>query len=200
MFASKRIVAAAVGVPLLLALSACASRGVGDAYDTSNPAPQPSGNAADAAAELAAPVGIPTDKLVATTIPQMGRVVTDTNGWVLYRFDKDTKNGPQSACTGQCATIWPPVLTDGNPTLQGIPNGLVSTVVRDDGASQVTLGGWPLYRYVGDTTPGTWKGQMVNGTWFVSAPDGTKNLTCLPTATPTAAAPPPPSGAATSGY
>jgi predicted lipoprotein with Yx(FWY)xxD motif len=195
----KRIVAVIAAVPLALALNACARPGTGDGYDTTNASPEASLDPASAP-ELAAPVGIPTDKLVAATLPQMGSVVTDANGWVLYRFDKDTASATASACNGQCATVWPPVLTDGNPTLQGIRADLVGTVVRDDGASQVTLGGWPLYRYVGDTTPGTWKGQMVNGTWFVSAPDGKKNITCLPTATPTAAAPPPPSGAPAAGY
>jgi predicted lipoprotein with Yx(FWY)xxD motif len=180
-----------VGVSVVFALGACATpTGSYDTSDGSRTAagPEPSLDPADAV--LAAPVGIPTEKLIATTIPKMGAVVTDAKGWVLYRFDKDTAPATASACVGQCAAVWPPVLSDGNPILEGIPASLVGTLTRDDGATQLTLGGWPLYRYVGDTTPGTWAGQMVNGTWFVSGPDGRKNLTCLPTATPTAAAPP----------
>jgi hypothetical protein len=45
---------------------------------------------------------------------------------------------------------------------------------------QLTVAGWPVYRYVGDKKPGTWRGQNVNGTWFVIKPTGAKNLTCLP--------------------
>jgi secreted repeat protein with Y-X4-D motif len=57
---------------------------------------------------------------------------------------------------------------------------VVGTVTRADGTKQLTIKGWPVYRYVGDKKPGTWKGQNVGGKWFVINPDGTKNLTCLP--------------------
>ena len=112
----------------------------------------------------------------------MGKVVTDANGWVLYRFDKDTaKPVSKSTCNGQCAAVWHPALTnDGKPKIKGIDTALVGTVTRDDGSKQLTIGGWPIYNYIGDKVPGTWKGQNVGGTWFVIKPDGTKNLTCLP--------------------
>ena len=51
---------------------------------------------------------------------------------------------------------------------------------RKDGTKQLTIGGWPVYRYIGDKKPGQWKGQNVGGKWFVVKPDGKKNLTCLP--------------------
>jgi predicted lipoprotein with Yx(FWY)xxD motif len=201
--ATKRIATVAVGLPLVLAMGACGrGTGYGDTPASDNKAAKSTPQAnptptaalgAGAPASLVQPVGISTDKLIATSIPKMGQVVTDSKGWVLYRFDKDTASpASASACSGQCATVWPPVLTDGNPTLEGLPRDQVGTVTRDDGASQLTLAGWPLYRYIGDTTPGQWKGQMVNGTWFVIAPTGKKNLTCVPTATPTAVAPPAP--------
>jgi Secreted repeat of unknown function len=101
---------------------------------------------------------------------------------VLYRFDKDTaKPTSKSACEGTCAKVWPPALTnDGKPTIKGVSSKLVGTVARADGTRQLTVAGWPLYRYIGDKTPGKWRGQNVAGTWFVIKPDGTKNLTCLP--------------------
>jgi predicted lipoprotein with Yx(FWY)xxD motif len=157
-------------------------------------APQAGGDAAAANgnAAPAAAVGSKTTKLVAKTIARMGQVVTDDKGWVLYRFDKDTANPPASNCKDKCAQVWPPLLSsDGNvPQLEGVDSTLVGTIQRADGGNQITLGGWPLYRYVGDKTPGKWTGQAVGGTWFVSSPTGKKNLTCLPTSTPTAAAPP----------
>jgi predicted lipoprotein with Yx(FWY)xxD motif len=218
LLASKRILAVIVGVPaLVVAMAACATQnrgggadpygGTGDVAVTGSPAPiKPPVELGAGAGSLQAPVGIQTDKLIGLSIPKMGEVVTDAKGWILYRFDKDTaKPASTSACSGQCAVVWPPVLTDGNPQVEGIARSAVGTLIRDDGATQLTVGGWPVYRYVGDTKPGQWKGQMVSGTWFVVAPDGKKNLSCLPTTTPTPAQPPaanaaPPAGGGSGGY
>ena len=41
----------------------------------------------------------------------MGRIVVDSKGRTLYAFARD-KNG-RSACSGTCATYWPPLLTSG---------------------------------------------------------------------------------------
>ncbi|RJQ73068.1 hypothetical protein D5S17_25195 [Pseudonocardiaceae bacterium YIM PH 21723] len=129
----------------------------------------------------------------------MGETVTDAEGFTLYRFDKDTPNPPKSNCNGACATTWPPVLSDGPPALNGIDAALVGTVIREDGKKQVTIGGWPVYRFAKDPKPGAWKGQGVMGTWFVVAPDGKKNLSCLPPQAPAAAAPVPAPAAAPAG-
>ena len=136
-------------------------------------------------------------QLRAVELPKMGKAVTDANGAILYRFDKDTAKPPKSNCENDCAQKWPPVLTEGAPSIEGADNKLVGTVARADGSKQVTLAGWPLYRYAGDAKPGQWKGQGVGGTWFVVAPDGTKNLSCLPTTTAAAA---PTTTAASGGY
>jgi predicted lipoprotein with Yx(FWY)xxD motif len=115
------------------------------------------------------------NRLVATQAPQVGGVVTDQKGWILYRFDKDSPNPPTSNCNGACAKTWPPVLVEGTPDLKGVSADKVGTVERADGTTQVTLGGWPLYYYSKDAKPGDWKGQGVGGTWFVVAKDGKKN-------------------------
>lgn len=47
-------------------------------------------------------------------------------------------------------------------------------VKRDDGRLQVTIGGWPVYRFSGDTEPGDTNGQGVGSTWFGVTPDGQK--------------------------
>lgn len=122
-----------------------------------------------------------TTSLTSKKVKLMGTTVQDQNGFVLYRFDKDEDDPSKSNCNGDCAKIWPAALTnDGEPTLKGVDKSLVGTVTRDDGTKQLTLKGWPLYRYIGDKKPGQWKGQNVSGTWFVIQPNGTKNLTCLP--------------------
>ncbi|WP_344167851.1 hypothetical protein [Pilimelia columellifera] len=131
-----------------------------------------------------------TTQLIARDVKRMGRMVTDDKGWVLYRFEKDTPDPAKSNCKGDCEKVWPPAYTDGDPELTGIDEETVGTVTRDDGSKQLTLGGWPVYRYVGDKKPGQWTGQGVGGVWFVVDPDGKKNLSCLPKGTPKAVAPP----------
>jgi predicted lipoprotein with Yx(FWY)xxD motif len=101
----------------------------------------------------------------------------------LYRFDKDTSNPPASTCEGQCAQTWPPVTTTATQIhLEGVDQNLVGTIARKDGSVQLTLGGWPLYRFAKDTAPGEVKGQGVNNVWYATTPEGKK-------ATGTAAAP-----------
>ncbi|MFC7527266.1 hypothetical protein [Actinoplanes sp. GCM10030250] len=122
-----------------------------------------------------------TTSLTGSKVARMGKVVEDQDGFVLYRFDDDKDDPAKSNCNGQCAELWPPALTnDGEPKIKGVKAELVGTVTRADGTKQLTLKGWPLYKYIGDKKPGQWKGQNVGGKWFVINPDGTKNLTCLP--------------------
>ncbi|WP_406402624.1 SCO0930 family lipoprotein [Streptomyces uncialis] len=105
---------------------------------------------------------------------ELGRVVTDSAGLTLYRFDKDTAKPPRSDCAGECAVAWPPVPADGATAPTGVDVGLLGEVVRADGVRQLTLDGWPMYRYVKDGRAGDAKGQGVGGVWFAAAPDGKK--------------------------
>lgn len=132
-----------------------------------------------------------TTKLTGKSLPRMGKAVVDQEGWILYRFDKDTANPPASNCTGKCEQVWPPAYTeDGEPELVGIDEEKVGVITRPDGTKQLTIDGWALYRYIGDKKPGEWRGQGVGGTWFVIAPDGKRNVSCLPDGTPKAVEPP----------
>ncbi|MFD7736065.1 hypothetical protein ACFV6F_37475 [Kitasatospora phosalacinea] len=108
----------------------------------------------------------------------LGTLVTDGQGHTLYRFDQDTNSPSASHCTDACATLWPPELAGGSGSadLKGIDGKLVSTVARPDGSRQLTLDGWPLYRYAPDTQPGDTKGQGVDGTWFAATPSGGKAM------------------------
>src|SRR5919112_1282409 len=45
---------------------------------------------------------------------QLGRVLVDSQGRTLYLFTKDSAN--TSACSGMCATFWPPLKAGGKPT------------------------------------------------------------------------------------
>ena len=116
----------------------------------------------------------PAGTLNVDNMPKLGQVVTDSKGWTLYRFDEDTADPPKSQCDGQCATAWPPVPADDAKASSGITQGQLGKVKRTDGSWQLTLGGWPVYRYAKDTAPGDAKGQGVGGTWNALAPDGKK--------------------------
>ncbi|MFJ8429692.1 hypothetical protein ACIQ9P_00165 [Kitasatospora sp. NPDC094019] len=108
-----------------------------------------------------------------TTDPRLGTIVTDSAGFTLYRFDKDSATPSTATCAGDCAALWPPATADGAaPTVNGVDAKLVGTVTRADGGKQLTLAGWPLYRYAPDTNPGDTKGQGVQGVWFAVTPAG----------------------------
>ncbi|MFF9900105.1 SCO0930 family lipoprotein [Streptomyces longispororuber] len=105
---------------------------------------------------------------------KLGKVVTDSAGFTLYRFDKDTAQPPASNCAGACEQAWPVVPAKGAQAPPGVDASLLGEVTRPDGSKQLTLDGWPMYRYAKDTEPGDAKGQGVGGTWFAAAPDGKK--------------------------
>jgi predicted lipoprotein with Yx(FWY)xxD motif len=161
-----------------LALSACGAD-AGDGY-TSNPAPlsAPAQPPSDSSSGPPAAAGAPAAEgavLVARATPALGTIVTDAQGYALYRFDQDKAKPPTATCEGECAAKWPPVIVDpeGKLSLTGVDQSLIGMVQRSDGTSQLTLGGWALYRYSGDT-PGTTKGQAIGNTWFAATPEGKK--------------------------
>ncbi|MGN9914333.1 hypothetical protein ACTMTJ_43065 [Phytohabitans sp. LJ34] len=162
------------------------------ADETPTPAPDASEEAAEENTGDAPKKDVPiTTKLTGKSLPRMGQAVVDQDGWILYRFDKDTANPPASNCRDKCEKVWPPVYTeDGKPELAGIDEDKVGVITREDGTKQLTLDGWALYRYIGDKKPGQWKGQGVGSTWFVVAPDGKRNVSCLPSVPPKPAEPP----------
>lgn len=104
-------------------------------------------------------------------------VVVNGAGFTLYRFDKDTAQPSKSNCAGECATTWPPVLVDpgGKIFVDGVKPSDVGVIKRGDGTRQVTIGGWPVYRFSKDLKPGDINGQGVGGTWFGVTPDGQKS-------------------------
>jgi predicted lipoprotein with Yx(FWY)xxD motif len=152
-----------------------------EATSTSDPVAQADPDAtAPPGSDAALPADQATTKLVGTEVKRMGKVIENDEGFVLYRFDGDKNNPSKTACEGDCAKIWPPVVASETPALEGINAEIVGTVDRADGTKQVTIDGWPVYTYIGDKEPGQWKGQNVSGKWFVIEPTGKKNLTCLP--------------------
>jgi len=91
-------------------------------------------------------------------------VLTNSKGWTLYWFVPDTST--KSNCNGSCIHYWPPVA--GPVTAGSGVTGTLGTITRSNGATQATWDGHPLYTYIGDTGPGTDKGNgltLSGGVW-----------------------------------
>lgn len=102
---------------------------------------------------------------------ELGEVLVDGEGFTLYLFDEDSEG--VSNCSGGCAETWPPVTVDGEPSAEeGADESLLGTIERDDGSTQVTYAGQPLYRYAPDAAPGDVTGQAVGDVWWVVDPGG----------------------------
>ena len=115
-----------------------------------------------------------SDALLTTADSDLGEIVVDGEGMTVYMFDNDTQGGDASTCEGECAANWPAVTTDSDdPAVDGV-TGEVGTITGVDGETQVTLNGWPLYYFAGDSAAGDVNGQGVNGVWWVLTSDGEK--------------------------
>jgi predicted lipoprotein with Yx(FWY)xxD motif len=105
----------------------------------------------------------------------VGKVLVGANGRTLYLFTAD--KGAKSACYGQCATYWPPLIA-GDPTAgAGLHGSMLGTTKRKDGKLQVTYNGHPLYFFALDKTAGDIKGQgyvHFGGTWWRVSAQGAR--------------------------
>ncbi|MBP2038977.1 putative lipoprotein with Yx(FWY)xxD motif [Streptomyces avidinii] len=172
---------ATAAIVVVLAATACGPTD-DKAADTTKPvgaaAAQDYGQApaaADGAAGAAGAAGAkPAGQLTAAPNDQLGQVLTDSAGLTLYRFDKDTAKPPKSNCDGDCAKTWPVVAAGDATAAAGMDPALLGEVVRTDGSKQLTVAGWPAYRYNKDAKAGDVNGQGVGGVWFAFGPDGKK--------------------------
>jgi len=117
----------------------------------------------------AAASGEPTINLA--TDPILGQILVDGKGMTLYIF---TKDGPdQSNCDAACLAKWPPLLTQGNPTLgPRVDDSKIGSALLADGTRIVTYNHMPLYYFINDTKPGETTGQGVGSVWYVINRDG----------------------------
>ncbi|MFD4558387.1 hypothetical protein ACFWP5_29410 [Streptomyces sp. NPDC058469] len=120
--------------------------------------------------------GTTTTAVAAKAMSGLGNVVTDNNGMTLYRFDKDEPSPSKWTCKGACTKTWIPVIVQDSVQTSGVEKSLLGTVHRN-GQPQLTLAGWPLYRYVGDTAAGQANGQGKDGEWYAVSPSGQKSAT-----------------------
>jgi predicted lipoprotein with Yx(FWY)xxD motif len=115
-----------------------------------------------------------TSGKVSTARTSLGTVLVDSHGRTLYLFKAD--KGTESACSGACASAWPPLRVIGKPTVgDGATASKLGTTQRSDGKPEVTYNGHPLYTYIGDSKPGDVNGQGLTafgGAWFALSPSG----------------------------
>ena len=161
-----------VGVALCVLAACSGESGTPPAADTSSSldtAPSEatvssSAGATPSGSESGSPssVGLDTAK-----VPGVGTVLVDQDGRTVYLFTNDT--GSKSTCTGSCASTWPALVSDGQPSVNG---GADDGKVGATNSGQVTYNGHPLYYYSGDTKAGQANGQGIGGIWFAVTSDG----------------------------
>jgi predicted lipoprotein with Yx(FWY)xxD motif len=174
----RRVAALSLVATLALALAACSS-------SASSGSP----------AAATAPAASATGAAVSTQATSLGVILVDGQGRTVYEFANDT-NGV-SACNGACAANWPPVAAP-SPLPTSLPGvtGQLGSITRQDGTSQLTVAGHPLYTFAGDSAAGQTNGQgktLDGGLWTVSSAAGapvTAAAPVAPTSAPTAATTP----------
>jgi predicted lipoprotein with Yx(FWY)xxD motif len=105
----------------------------------------------------------------------LGNILVDSQGMTLYVFDRDSPD--MSSCTGECLVNWPPftVAAAGDLNAGEGVTGQLGTITReDDGTTQVTINGMPLYYYHEDAQAGDTNGQAVGEVWWVVDAAGNK--------------------------
>lgn len=145
----------------LFVLAACAKTTTAGSGVSRTPSPSPS------------PSPDPAITISTASVPGVGTVLVNGNGQTLYLLTAE-QGGTLTCTSAQCLHAWPGVtLTAGEPAGLAGPGAtasLLGTVKDAAGDNLVTYGGWPLHTFIGDTGPGTAKGQgIVNfgGTWEV---------------------------------
>ena len=159
----------------LVVTAACASS---SPYGSSPYGAAPSAPASPVAS--ASPVAVSpaaTGTQIQVGSSRLGQILVDSNGRTVYLFLADS--GATSNCnSAACVQYWPPVVTAGAPVAgPGADAMLLGTTQRQDGRTQVTYAGHPLYYFITDKKPGDVTGQGINGfggPWYVVSPSGTK--------------------------
>jgi len=94
----------------------------------------------------------------------LGPTLVDSKGMTLYTWGNDSLPG-KSACNGQCAMNWIPLMADASAA----PAGDWTVITRDDGMKQWAYKGKPLYTYKSDANAGDVTGNG-KGKWAIARP------------------------------
>jgi predicted lipoprotein with Yx(FWY)xxD motif len=147
------------------------------AATTSSAAATTGGSAYGHAGGRAASASTPSGVQVTSKSSKLGTVLAaGPKRMTVYLFEAD--RGASSACSGACASAWPPVTTSAAPSSAGAASASeLGTITRADGAKQVTYKGHPLYYFSRDKDAGDAYGQgstAFGAGWYVLAPSGGK--------------------------
>lgn len=180
-----------LGIVATFALAACGS----SSKASVSPNAQPSARTSTTAPSTA--TAKPVVKI--SMVGAVGSVLVDDTGLTLYTL---TNNGAPVACTGQCATFWPPLTLPAGTTAAVGGSGVTGLgTVKTSGGVQATANGDPLYRFSKDTGPGDAKGEGLSsfgGVWHVVQAGGAGEVT--PTTGTPATVTPTTSPTTSSGY
>ncbi len=165
----------AIAALALIGVLAMAGCGGGDSSSSSAGGAYGSGEESTAKSEPSGSSGGGAAAVVSVaSAPKLGRILVDSKGLTLYDFHKD--KGTTSACYGACASVWPPLTTEGAPQAgEGAMASELGTTKRKDGTVQVTYAGHPLYTYTADTKPGEANGNdfsSYGAEWYALLPSG----------------------------
>ena len=177
----KRLLAPAVITAAALAAGGLALAAHGSGDDASGPA-----SAVVDSTSAAASTATPSATVNLVKIDELGTVLTDADGRVLYAADEEQAD-PSVICTDACQEFWAP-LEAGTDAPTGAP-GVTGLDVADrpDGTSQVTFEGRRLYTFTLDE-PGQASGEGFSDTfggqrftWHAVVVDGTNTAARRPT-------------------
>jgi predicted lipoprotein with Yx(FWY)xxD motif len=127
----------------------------------------------------AAPAAGESSRVVAKSAKNktLGKTVLVTpRGMTLYSLTVET-HGKFICTTKFCLSLWTPLIVPRGTTPTGAH--LLGTIKRpDDGRTQVTYRGRPLYTFNEDTKPGDVKGNGFKdvGTWLAATPTAAKSV------------------------
>ena len=165
---NRWLAASVLAAAAVVGLAACGSStttSTPSGSTTSNPpAAAPTSTSSSSSSNMAAGI---------KTATAGGRVVlVDAQGFTLYWYAPDTATS--SACSGNCATAWPPLI--GTPSFaSGVSlTGKLGTIKRADGSVQATFDGHPLYLFKADSSAGMATGNKVGGSWWIMTASGKK--------------------------
>lgn len=85
--------------------------------------------------------------LITKNSSSLGQYLAEPNGLPLYTYGSDTMG--TSNCTGSCLASWPAYQDKGATT--GLPSGVGTIKRTDNGQTQYTYNGLPLYTFVNDS-------------------------------------------------
>jgi predicted lipoprotein with Yx(FWY)xxD motif len=130
-----------------------------------------SGGTGAGASPSSGPAGGGTSVTIGTSA-SLGPYLVSPNGRTLYVFDMDPIGTTTSACHASdgCDATWFAFTGSSVPPAASGVTGAFATITGEDGKTQVTYKGRPLYNYSGDTAPGQTTGDGVDGTWHIAAP------------------------------